>query len=583
MSATEGATIPPPRKGPKGFTADLGGTLNGFLLLFAGWFLLANAVSLRSELPPEPAAAEGRPAPGLAVAGTFAMPEGASPDGPLPPARPLPAAPAPPGPAPEVPARPAPAPARAGVPARLVNVMVQGNAAGYAVTLAFDQPVLYRSSFLPGPRILELSLFPAVRDDLASRVPPLSFLKSVADVGSDARAVLRFQLRGEFEPRDPLPAGEGREVALLFKPEARRTGLAPGARLDKRTDRRVAPGLVLSRHRYKPSSEDGSDVHVLAVDPTDAGCRLALGYPQGNLLQKEAVTGLARGVGALAAINASFFAGNGDPLGLLAEGGEILSMPLMARGVLGVFDGGRRVLVGNPGYSGRIDFQGGSLPIDGINQVRKAGSVIVYTPQWGEATRNPGGGLEMAVVDGKVVDISDGNAAIPPEGFVVAVQGGPAQARLATLGMGSRLAKVTGLTPPWDRADFAVGGGPVLVRDGELVVEWREEGFQRGLVVEKAPRTAVGIKPDGGVLLVAVDGRRPGESRGIDLYELAEILAELGCRDALNMDGGGSTTMVVEDRIVNRVSDARPRAVSSILAVVGRAVLAGSLDGFPGG
>jgi exopolysaccharide biosynthesis protein len=121
----------------------------------------------------------------------------------------------------------------------------------------------------------------------------------------------------------------------------------------------------------------------------------------------------------------------------------------------------------------------------------------------------------------------------------------------------------------------AVGGRPRLVRDSVIVPEVDTEG-QAGFATGRHPRTAVGIADEGRrLLLVVVDGRRPNYSDGMTLRELARLMLALGARDALNLDGGGSTTMVVGNsrtkafEIVNRPSDPQgERAVGDALAIV---------------
>lgn len=118
----------------------------------------------------------------------------------------------------------------------------------------------------------------------------------------------------------------------------------------------------------------------------------------------------------------------------------------------------------------------------------------------------------------------------------------------------------------------AVGGRPVIVRDGEVTAEATDTN---AFAITRHPRTAVGITSSGHLLLVVVDGRQAPYSVGMSLSELAEFLRALGAIDALNLDGGGSTTMVARDpasgelQIVNRPSDKEgERAVGDALAVV---------------
>jgi exopolysaccharide biosynthesis protein len=97
------------------------------------------------------------------------------------------------------------------------------------------------------------------------------------------------------------------------------------------------------------------------------------------------------------------------------------------------------------------------------------------------------------------------------------------------------------------------------LRGGRVAVAARREGFGGPLfgtfVAGRQPRTLAGVRADGRVLLVTVDGRRPGWSTGVTLREAARLMLSLGARDALNLDGGGSTTMTVRGEVVNRPSD----------------------------
>jgi exopolysaccharide biosynthesis protein len=116
-----------------------------------------------------------------------------------------------------------------------------------------------------------------------------------------------------------------------------------------------------------------------------------------------------------------------------------------------------------------------------------------------------------------------------------------------------------------------VGGGPRLLARGRTAVASRAEGFAPleapsffgSFVASRNPRTLAGVRRDGRILLVTVDGRRPGWSAGVTLPEAARVMRALGAQDALNLDGGGSTTMTVRGEVVNVPSDpAGERAVS---------------------
>ncbi|KEO75507.1 phosphodiester glycosidase family protein [Anditalea andensis] len=105
---------------------------------------------------------------------------------------------------------------------------------------------------------------------------------------------------------------------------------------------------------------------------------------------------------------------------------------------------------------------------------------------------------------------------------------------------------------PW-MASQAVGGGPILVREGRIMVSDKEEGFG-GSHLSRHPRTAIGYINDDTIILLVVDGRQES-SAGVTLDELAAIMLDLGCSEALNLDGGGSSTMVAASEIVNIPTD----------------------------
>ena len=88
-----------------------------------------------------------------------------------------------------------------------------------------------------------------------------------------------------------------------------------------------------------------------------------------------------------------------------------------------------------------------------------------------------------------------------------------------------------------------------------------EENIAGDIARGRAPRTAIGVKKDGTVILLVVDGRSRS-SAGMSLQELADYMVKLGAVQALNFDGGGSSEMVLDGKILNNPSDGRERAVS---------------------
>lgn len=118
------------------------------------------------------------------------------------------------------------------------------------------------------------------------------------------------------------------------------------------------------------------------------------------------------------------------------------------------------------------------------------------------------------------------------------------------------------------RMQTAIGGGPVLITDGKIsITNVQERMFVNG-EKDKHPRTAMGYTPDGRLIVLAVEGRHPGVADGVTLNQEAVMLKELGCTEALNLDGGGSSCMLVNGKETIRPSDKEgQRAVPAVFLI----------------
>lgn len=288
-----------------------------------------------------------------------------------------------------------------------------------------------------------------------------------------------------------------------------------------------------------------------------------------RVLGRERTSEMARRVGALAAINGGFFAPDGDPLGGLIIDGEWVSEPMAGRTCLGLGDG--FALVDTLDWWGEVATPGGPVRVAGINRARRPGEVVVYTPRYAEATPPGGTGVEVVVVGGVVREVrAAGNNQIPRDGFVVSA-GGSSVATLQALRPGDPVRLWLSLQPAtgdarWQQVRHVTCGGPRLVLAGSA--RPADEGFPEGFRSRRHPRAAAGVTSDGRLLLVVADGRWPEHALGMTLEELARELVGLGATDAVNLDGGGSATLVVGGTLANRPSDeGGERPVSDALVV----------------
>lgn len=333
------------------------------------------------------------------------------------------------------------------------------------------------------------------------------------------------------------------------------------------TRRMVEPGVVYG-HQRRADSFGPNVVNYLEIDLW-YGFEVKLALAQNRIFGSEKVSAIAKRQEAIAAVNGAFFASTGRPLGIFMIDGELISEPYANRTALGV--GPRLAVMDQVSFEGKVFLEDDFLltSIDGLNRPRLQDELIVYTKHHGTKTNTNAYGYEVVVVDGVVDQIQQGNSTIPPDGLVLSAHGVQREF-LAKLKVGDPVEVTFSLSPSWDALGVTqiIGGGPRLVRDGELHITGEEERFRDDVLVGRAPRTAIGITDDGKLLLVTVNGRQPNISVGMTLSELGNLLLELGALQAMNLDGGGSTTMVIRNLVLNLPSDGKERPVGDAIVVV---------------
>jgi exopolysaccharide biosynthesis protein len=372
-------------------------------------------------------------------------------------------------------------------------------------------------------------------------------------------------------------------LSLFAVPSPRAQGVAAVGPETRRSET-IAPGverLEIRRGDFDVGiGPDRWTINVLVLDPSRT--RLGLGRAGDKGVGTETTSSMARRLGAVAAVNAGFFRTSGpykgEPAGIVIRAGKVLSEPYHRRPGLAVSNAGDRTRLAVVDAEVRleaVESKSVRRRIDGVNRPRLDDELILFTPEFDRSTLTGEGGAEAVVVGGRVtaIDLRAGDAAIPRFGWVLSGHGAAAAWIRGKLGVGGRIEVRSDirLTPrPSFAPEFVVDGGPRLVREGRPVAVGPETGAP-GFVETRHPRTAVGVRADGRILLVTVDGRQPEHSVGMTIAELAAILRELGAVEAINMDGGGSTTMVAGGRVVNHPSDLTgERPVGDALLVLAR-------------
>ena len=326
----------------------------------------------------------------------------------------------------------------------------------------------------------------------------------------------------------------------------------------------IAPGLIY-REFLAGRSAGPVRAHLLEVD-FKASYALRPVLSNDSVAGIEALSEMAARSQAVAMINGPYYMRSGEILGLLKIDQTLVSTPDTPRTSFGVLPDGK-IIFDSPTFTGHVELPDKTkIPIDGVNRGRGESELILYNTYYAYWTLTVGGGREFLVRDGRIVDIRNDNSVIS-EGTVVLSASGRQAWLMADLKIGDPLKIVQTLGPVWDKVTQAVGAGPCLVKNGEIYMTTLGEEFGSDVAGGRAPRTALGITKDGKALLVVVDGRSRS-SVGYTLLELARFMLEQGAVEAMNLDGGGSSQMIIGSQIVNTPSDGRERRLGAGIAVV---------------
>ena len=258
---------------------------------------------------------------------------------------------------------------------------------------------------------------------------------------------------------------------------------------------------------------------------------------------KAKINNIASQNNTILAVNGTYFKQDtGTPIGALIINNEIISGPIFERVGLGI--GENFFKTARISFIGELKTTNQTIKIDNINQPRMMSSqVLIYTDKWGEKspkTNKPS--IHIAVENNIIISKSSTPLTIPNNGYVISA---PAEV-LKDLNIGNKVQADYSFMPNWDNIKHIISGGPYLLKSGEIFID--VTGEKLTAITGRNPRTAIGYTKDNVLLMVTVDGRQENSS-GVTLNELAKLMKELGCYEAINLDGGSSTVMYVDGKI----------------------------------
>ncbi|WP_216216159.1 phosphodiester glycosidase family protein [Amycolatopsis aidingensis] len=380
-------------------------------------------------------------------------------------------------------------------------------------------------------------------------------------------------------------AGEGPATYLPAGPSVR--SAADQGLVTSSSTTPVAPGLRLTEFdRFDPNGWIRGD--TLAVDLGSGSLRPNYLSP-GTVSTRTPLSEQVASTGAVAGVNGDFFdiSATGAPLGVGIEDGELHTAPASGHNLTAAVTEQGKARLAEVFLRASLTLPGGErVTVTNLNGAKVAGDGIgLYTPLWGKASRHTAVAgaqrvLEVELRDGVVARMRDEPVEGPvPAGSMLLLARGSGVDALAGLRPGDRVG--VRYAPRSDAGDIAVavGGNRVLVADGEI---------QPVDNVAAHPRTAVGFSADGDRMwLVTIDGRQ-ADSRGMTELELARHLKSLGAHDAINLDGGGSSTLLARQQgeqtaeVRNSPSDGQQRPVPNGFGI-GTEPGSGKLTGFAPG
>lgn len=289
-------------------------------------------------------------------------------------------------------------------------------------------------------------------------------------------------------------------------------------------------------------------IYSVIVDLKNENISLNNNLSLDKLYGFETVSSVAKRKESILAFNGMFYTDSGMHIGGLIKNREIVTLP---------FEMTPMVLINNKGEVSIEDIQihpnivinNKKIKIDGQNRKPNGLESILYTPVYGSNTRVEAKSIAYVLKENTVKEIIKSNKPIQiHEGCKVLVDYG----QTIDLHKGDEIAIV--YESDKEIGDITEGfqSGGWLIKDDKIIVKDYEALI--GLTTNRDPRTLLGKNKDGKFVVVVVDGRQPGYSKGITGIESAELMKKLGCVDAVLLDGGASSSLVINNKLVNKPS-----------------------------
>jgi len=299
-------------------------------------------------------------------------------------------------------------------------------------------------------------------------------------------------------------------------------------------------------------------VHVIDVDP--AYCDILPAKATNSALGRSTPLDISKKTYASAAINGGCF-GTGNPYDGLAKGTlkihEWFALPVKPRGCIG-WSKGKTPIFDRLLTSLTCKYKNKSYALEGLNRERKVNEAIVFTPIFAASSLTDTNGQELLIRNSIVEAIYSkiGNSPIPIDGYVLSIHKDHDLYDKFSVGMKLSFdLKVVSQTDnsgseDWDNLDYIVGGTPLLIWQGTKVLDFSNEKTIKTFLTRRHSRTAIGLLPNKHIIFAVVDSGL--NNTGMTILEMQNFMYDIGCDFALNLDGGGSSCMVLNNKVINK-------------------------------
>ncbi|KKM14709.1 hypothetical protein LCGC14_1703410, partial [marine sediment metagenome] len=308
-------------------------------------------------------------------------------------------------------------------------------------------------------------------------------------------------------------------------------------------------------------TQEPLSIHIVEIDPNKY--EISPSLANDNKISKETVLDIAKRKKVKAAINGGFFKIDGRPAGILKIDNKWISLPEKQRAALGWDRSNTIFMIDRLDTKATVLLQNLEFSIDGINRPREKDERILYLYPFYNTYQADSNNLSCQVLS---------------KNFFLAFN---SEDKISTFLKYNNFDYKVDIFPKisptlsyiWDDLDHIVGGTPLLIYNREKIFDFSSERTLQKFLTNKYARTAIGIKENGNLLFVVVDGNDYKNSVGLTIDELRDLMYDLGSIYALNLDGGGSSTMVIDDKLINNPEDWYMEEVSNVILILKKIIL----------